>query len=54
MRPFDPDQFCQRLVDSGPQLTTGIKGDWVRTIDAGSYTRWLITLRLQLNGSTLN
>ena len=32
MRPFNPDDFCQRLADSGPQLTTGIKGDWVGTL----------------------
>ena len=32
MRPFNPDEFCQRLADSGPQLTTGIKGDWVGTV----------------------
>nr|CAD7199094.1 unnamed protein product [Timema douglasi] len=28
-RPFNPDDFVATLGTSGPQLTTGIKGDWV-------------------------
>ncbi|KAK9890143.1 hypothetical protein WA026_008949 [Henosepilachna vigintioctopunctata] len=27
--PFNPDDFFQTLETTGPQLTTGIKGDWV-------------------------
>ncbi|XP_044765186.1 protein DENND6B [Coccinella septempunctata] len=27
--PFNPDDFFQALETAGPQLTTGIKGDWV-------------------------
>ena len=27
-RPFNPDHFLSTLESSGPQLTTGIKGDW--------------------------
>ncbi|XP_043190564.1 protein DENND6B-like isoform X2 [Amphibalanus amphitrite] len=44
MRPFDPDQFCERLADSGPQLTTGIKGDWVglyrRFFRSANFSHW--------------
>ncbi|KAJ9584820.1 hypothetical protein L9F63_020841 [Diploptera punctata] len=28
-RPFNPDDFLSTLGTSGPQLTSGIKGDWV-------------------------
>ncbi|XP_066995986.2 protein DENND6A [Anabrus simplex] len=28
-RPFNPDDFLATLETSGPQLTSGIKGDWV-------------------------
>ncbi|XP_059488518.1 protein DENND6A isoform X2 [Neocloeon triangulifer] len=28
-KPFNPDDFIATLETSGPQLTTGIKGDWV-------------------------
>ncbi|CAL4064311.1 unnamed protein product, partial [Meganyctiphanes norvegica] len=28
LRPFNPDEFLATLEQSGPQLTTGIKGDW--------------------------
>lgn len=27
-RPFNPEEFLATLESSGPQLTTGIKGDW--------------------------
>lgn len=27
--PFNPDDFIATLETSGPQLTSGIKGDWV-------------------------
>lgn len=27
--PFNPDDFIASLETSGPQLTSGIKGDWV-------------------------
>ncbi|XP_037086602.1 protein DENND6B-like [Pollicipes pollicipes] len=44
MRPFNPDDFCQRLGDSGPQLTTGIKGDWVglyrRFFRSTNFSHW--------------
>lgn len=26
---FNPDDFLASLSSSGPQLTTGVKGDWV-------------------------
>ncbi|XP_037086666.1 protein DENND6B-like [Pollicipes pollicipes] len=43
-RPFNPDDFCQRLGDSGPQLTTGIKGDWVglyrRFFRSTNFSHW--------------
>uniref|UniRef100_T1IWF4 UDENN domain-containing protein n=1 Tax=Strigamia maritima TaxID=126957 RepID=T1IWF4_STRMM len=29
LRPFNPDDFVKSLDVSGPQLTTGVKGDWV-------------------------
>ncbi|CAG5129304.1 unnamed protein product, partial [Candidula unifasciata] len=28
LRPFDTDKFIETLEHSGPQLTSGIKGDW--------------------------
>ncbi|KAJ8301413.1 hypothetical protein KUTeg_020400 [Tegillarca granosa] len=28
LRPFDPEEFLKSLEHSGPQLTSGIKGDW--------------------------
>jgi len=28
-KPFNPDEFIATLETSGPQLTTGTKGDWV-------------------------
>jgi len=28
MQPFNPDAFFATLGTTGPQLTTGIKGDW--------------------------
>ncbi|KAK3103615.1 hypothetical protein FSP39_020536 [Pinctada imbricata] len=28
LRPFDPDEFLKSVEHSGPQLTSGIKGDW--------------------------
>ncbi|XP_064604791.1 LOW QUALITY PROTEIN: protein DENND6A-like [Liolophura sinensis] len=28
LRPFDPDEFLRTVEHSGPQLTTGVKGDW--------------------------
>lgn len=28
LRPFDTDEFLSTLERSGPQLTSGIKGDW--------------------------
>jgi hypothetical protein len=27
--PFNPDDFIATLEAAGPQLTTGIKGDWI-------------------------
>ena len=29
LRPFDVDQFLKTVDQSGPQLTSGLKGDWV-------------------------
>ena len=29
LRPFDVNDFLASLEQSGPQLTSGIKGDWV-------------------------
>ncbi|KAL5014632.1 hypothetical protein ScPMuIL_008902 [Solemya velum] len=28
LRPFDPDEFLKTVEHSGPQLTSGLKGDW--------------------------
>lgn len=28
LRPFDMDEFLKTVEHSGPQLTSGIKGDW--------------------------
>ncbi|CAG0921681.1 unnamed protein product [Notodromas monacha] len=28
LRPFNPDEFLATLDSAGPQLTTGVKGDW--------------------------
>ncbi|KAL3851741.1 hypothetical protein ACJMK2_015454 [Sinanodonta woodiana] len=28
LRPFDPEEFLKSVEHSGPQLTSGIKGDW--------------------------
>lgn len=28
LRQFDPEEFLQTVEHSGPQLTSGIKGDW--------------------------
>ncbi|OWF45695.1 protein DENND6A-like isoform X2 [Mizuhopecten yessoensis] len=28
LRPFDPEEFLRSLEHSGPQLTSGVKGDW--------------------------
>ncbi|CAE1244024.1 Protein DENND6B,Protein DENND6A [Acanthosepion pharaonis] len=28
LRPFDPEEFLKTVEHSGPQLTSGIKGDW--------------------------
>ena len=29
LRPFDAEEFLKTLEQSGPQLTSGLKGDWV-------------------------
>ncbi len=29
LRPFDVEEFLNTLEHSGPQLTSGLKGDWV-------------------------
>ena len=29
LRPFDTEEFLKTLDHSGPQLTSGLKGDWV-------------------------
>ena len=28
LRPFNPGEFLSTLVAQGPQLTSGVKGDW--------------------------
>lgn len=37
IEPFNPDDFLKSLETSGPQLTTGIKGDW-----AGLYKKFFL------------
>lgn len=38
MRDFDQEEFLRSLESAGPQLTTGVKGDW-----AGLYRRFLLS-----------
>ena len=28
LRPFDSDEFLKAVETAGPQLTTGVRGDW--------------------------
>lgn len=43
-RPFNPDDFLSTLETSGPQLTSGIKGDWVglyrRFFRSSNFSGW--------------
>ena len=41
LRPFNPGEFLSTLVAQGPQLTSGVKGDW-----EGLYRRYEILLSL--------
>jgi hypothetical protein len=45
LKPFDADDFLKSVVHSGPQLTTGLRGDWVglyrRFMKSANFTGWL-------------
>ncbi|XP_014675670.1 PREDICTED: protein DENND6A-like [Priapulus caudatus] len=52
-RPFDPDEFLKSLDFSGPQLTTGIKGDWIglyrRFFRCANFEGWYNTRIREVN-----
>lgn len=52
-RPFDPDEFIKSLDFSGPQLTTGIKGDWIglyrRFFRCANFEGWYNTRIQEVN-----
>lgn len=42
LSPFKPEEFLTSIDQSGPQLTTGVKGDWT-----GLYRRFLRTVNFE-------
>lgn len=50
---FNPDDFLATLNSSGPQLTIGIKGDWVglyrRFFRSPNFSGWFQTRYMELN-----
>lgn len=50
---FNPDDFLASLSSSGPQLTTGIKGDWVglykRFFRSPNFSGWFHTRYTELS-----
>jgi len=50
---FNPDDFLASLSSSGPQLTTGIKGDWVglykRFFRSPNFSGWFHTRYMELS-----
>ncbi|KAK7874564.1 hypothetical protein R5R35_013134 [Gryllus longicercus] len=52
-RPFNPDDFLATLGTSGPQLTSGIKGDWVglyrRFFRSPNFSGWFNTRYREVN-----
>ncbi|KAK2194231.1 hypothetical protein NP493_1g03008 [Ridgeia piscesae] len=53
LRPFDIDQFLKTVDQSGPQLTSGLKGDWVglyrRFFTSANFDSWLRSRQLEVN-----
>ena len=56
LRPFDIDQFLKTVDQSGPQLTSGLKGDWVglyRSVigshDVHVYSRCVLSFLVRAN-----
>lgn len=49
---FNPDDFLATLNNAGPQLTTGIKGDWVglyrRFFRSPNFSGWFQTRYIEL------
>lgn len=42
LKPFEPEEFIKTLEHSGPQLTSGLKGDW-----ASLYRKFFVTANFQ-------
>ncbi|XP_070559229.1 protein DENND6A-like isoform X2 [Ptychodera flava] len=53
LRPFDPDEFVKTLEHSGPQLTSGLTGDWIglyrRFFKSSNFEGWLRNRQQEVN-----
>ncbi|XP_074645615.1 protein DENND6B-like isoform X2 [Tubulanus polymorphus] len=53
MRPFDTEEFLKTIEHSGPQLTSGLKGDWVglyrKFFKSVNFAGWYNQRQLEVN-----